>query len=318
MAGYRIRPFEATGAEYEAVVALQNLVQPNRPNSVASWRHWDEVRDPGRAFQRWLAEQDGQLVAQGWLMRTAPTSDKFRFDIHLHPQYQGRGLAARFYRHMVDVCLAQQPSALITRIGENETQKLHWLTKNGFHMVMRYPVSRLNVADFDARQYADLLARLAGEGIEIVSLADLPARDPNWQREIYELDYLLMNDVPLPEPYEKRPFPLFVQEEFEGPTFLPGGWLVALEGDHYVGLIALVKFGEDVQTLDIAITGVIASHRRRGIATALKVRSIEFAQEIGTRFIETNNEEHNPMYQLNLQLGFEPQPADLDMEKVLG
>jgi hypothetical protein len=42
-----------------------------------------------------------------------------------------------------------------------------------------------------------------------------------------------------------------------------------------------------------------------------------FAQEIGAKFIETNNEEHNPMYQLNLQLGFQPQPADLDMEKVL-
>ena len=32
---------------------------------------------------------------------------------------------------------------------------------------------------------------------------------------------------------------------------------------------------------------------------------------------KTNNEEHNPMHGLNLQLGFEPQPADLDMEKVL-
>jgi hypothetical protein len=42
-----------------------------------------------------------------------------------------------------------------------------------------------------------------------------------------------------------------------------------------------------------------------------------FAQEIGAKFIETNNEEHNPMYQLNLQLGFQPQSADLDMEKVV-
>ena len=317
MSDYRIRPFEPTEAEYEAVVALQNLVEPNRPNPVASWRHWDESRDPERGFQRWLVEKDDQLVAQGWLMRTGPTSDKFRFDTHLHPACQGRGLTARFYRYMVDICLAQQPSAIITRIGENETQKLHWLTKNGFQIVMRYPVSRLEVANFALAPYADLLAKLAAEGIEIVSLIDLPERDPDWQRQVYELDYVLMCDVPLPEPYEKRPLPQFIHEEFEGPTFLPGGWLVALEGDQYVGLIALVKFGEDVQTLDIAITGVIRSHRRRGIATALKARSIEFAQDIGAKFIETNNEEHNPMYQLNLQLGFQPQPADLDMEKVL-
>jgi hypothetical protein len=31
--------------------------------------------------------------------------------------------------------------------------------------------------------------------------------------------------------------------------------------------------------------------------------------------IETDNEENNPMYQLNLQLGFAPQPAELDFHK---
>jgi GNAT superfamily N-acetyltransferase len=262
-------------------------------------------------------EHEGQLVAHSWLMKMAVDSATFRFDVQLHPRYQGRGLAARFYAYMADVCLAQRPSRLITRITEDETQKLHWLTKNGFHIAMRYPVSRLDVAAFDTTPYAALLAKLAADGIEIVSLADLPARDPDWQRQVYELDYVLMGDVPLPEPYEKRPLPQFIEEEFASPTFLPGGWLVALAGEQYVGLIALVKFGDDVQTLDIALTGVIGSYRRRGIATALKVRSVEFAQAIGAKYIETNNEEHNPMYQLNLQLGFQPQPADLDMERII-
>jgi hypothetical protein len=40
MSHYHIRPFNFTDSDYEAVVALQNLVQPNRPNSVVSWRHW--------------------------------------------------------------------------------------------------------------------------------------------------------------------------------------------------------------------------------------------------------------------------------------
>jgi len=37
----------------------------------------------------------------------------------------------------------------------------------------------------------------------------------------------------------------------------------------------------------------------------------------GTRLIFTANEENNPMFQLNLRLGFEPQPAEIDWEKVI-
>jgi GNAT superfamily N-acetyltransferase len=315
--GYEIRPFAYTEADYEAAVALQNQIEPHRSNSAASWRHWDDGRRITHAFTRWVVEEAGQMVAHGWIMKMAVDSDTVRFDIQIHPQHQGRGLAARFYSHMVAACLAQRPSSLLTRITENQTQKLHWLSNNGFELAMRYPVSRLDVAAFDGQPYADLQAKLASEGIELISLAELPTRDPNWERQIYELDYVLMADVPLPEPYEKRPLAQFIEEEFASPTFLPGGWIVALAGSEYVGLIALVKFGEDVQTLDIAITGVIRNYRRRGIATALKVRSIAFAQALGAKYIETNNEEHNPMYQLNLQLGFQPQPAELDMEKVI-
>ena len=35
----------------------------------------------------------------------------------------------------------------------------------------------------------------------------------------------------------------------------------------------------------------------------------------GIEWIETSNEENNPMYQLNFRLGFEPAAAWLDFEK---
>jgi hypothetical protein len=53
----------------------------------------------------------------------------------------------------------------------------------------------------------------------------------------------------------------------------------------------------------------VRPYRRRRIATALKLRTIDYAQRRGARTIETSNEEHNPMYQLNLRLGFRPRPA---------
>jgi len=57
------------------------------------------------------------------------------------------------------------------------------------------------------------------------------------------------------------------------------------------------------------LTGVVRTHRRRGVATALKVKGVEWARARGVRVIETDNEENNPMFDLNVALGYRPVPA---------
>ena len=52
------------------------------------------------------------------------------------------------------------------------------------------------------------------------------------------------------------------------------------------------------------LTGVRRAFRRQGIATKTKQHSIAWAKAQGIEKIYTDNEENNPMYQLNLQLGF--------------
>jgi GNAT superfamily N-acetyltransferase len=65
-------------------------------------------------------------------------------------------------------------------------------------------------------------------------------------------------------------------------------------------------------------TGVLPSHRGRGIATALKLRAIAHARGLGVRAIHTRQHAGNaPMLHLNARLGFRRGPADVRFEKRL-
>jgi GNAT superfamily N-acetyltransferase len=115
--------------------------------------------------------------------------------------------------------------------------------------------------------------------------------------------------VPTPESAVKRSFENFEKAYFSSPGFMADSFFVALDNGEFVGMTALRKSLADERKLLTGLTGVVRSHRRRGIATALKVRAIEFATQYGAEIIETGNEENNPMFDINLMLGFKPRPA---------
>ena len=102
---------------------------------------------------------------------------------------------------------------------------------------------------------------------------------------------------------------------FEHPAFLPDGWLIAVDGDTCVGSSSIWYNKADPQKPETNFTGVRRSYRRKGITTALKVAVIKYAQQQGATRLVTGNEENNPMYQINIQLGFKPIPGWLELHE---
>jgi RimJ/RimL family protein N-acetyltransferase len=172
------------------------------------------------------------------------------------------------------------------------------------------------VPAFDPTPYAGLEDRLRAGGITIATLRDLAA-DPNRDRKLYDLEWELQQDVPAAEDLTRADFEKWLEVTIQAPMCLPNGYLVAVEGDKYVGMSNL--WGDRASDmLYTGLTGVKRSHRRRGIATALKVRAIAFARANGNPIIKTNNEINNrPMLSINERLGFVPQPAWIQFEKRL-
>jgi GNAT superfamily N-acetyltransferase len=126
----------------------------------------------------------------------------------------------------------------------------------------------------------------------------------------------LEKDVPSPDPHTQEPMEEF-EKVFTRPNFCAEGWFLAVDHGEPVGISMLGFSDTRADKMFTWLTGVMRSHRRQGIATAMKLCAIEFARGRDVRFIETGNEENNPMYQLNLMLGFKPKPAWLDFEKQL-
>jgi GNAT superfamily N-acetyltransferase len=182
---------------------------------------------------------------------------------------------------------------------------------------MRWIISTLDVKAFDATQFNQLLDDVRAQGITILALSELRHMDTDWQRQLYELDWVLTLDEPQPDTPTKLPFEQYVKREIDAPGFLPDGWFVALDAGDYVGMAQLHKNEEDAEQLRMGFTGVIRGYRQRGVATALKVHTIAYAQRVGAKSIRTGNQENNPMYQLNLRLGFKKTTASLAFEKRL-
>ena len=109
-------------------------------------------------------------------------------------------------------------------------------------------------------------------------------------------------------------FEQFSHQILNNPSLVADGLFVAVDGNEYVGMSSL--FENDAKSLSIDLTGTKQSHRRRGIAMALKIQGILYARQQGYKTITVHNDETNQgMLAINEKLGFVRSPALIQYAK---
>ena len=315
----RLRKFDRSDEDYAAICAIDNAVWPEYLTKIENWKHWDKTRDAKYRFQRWLLERDGRVVAFGACgdRHWAHKPGHYFIDIAVYPGEEGHGYGSLLYNHFLNELQRMEPACvqITTNTREDKPRGIRFLQARGFKQVMRFPRSLLDVTHFDPSPFAQKLAQTRQSGMEIKTLAEIMAQDPDWLHKLYDLEWELVQDVPYHDELTQQSYESFEKSMLGHPNLFPEAYFIAVDGQRWAGLSALWRNPGDAKRLETGLTGVARAYRRRGLATAMKVTAIEFAKSLGVTEIETDNEEHNPMYGINMQLGYVPQPAYLDFVK---
>lgn len=322
---YTIRDFEPTDADYAGIVANHNANLPEEPTTIKIARHNDEQHNPKYLRKRWVVEQDlgggsKEIVGDGYASESmwSYVPGKYRIDFNVLPQHQEQGIEQMIYDHIIKFLNRRdpKPTKLDYFAREDRQYLLNFHLERGYEVVQRENNSELDVSTFDFSKFEGLEEKVVNSGIEMVALPLLQERSPDWKERFHALETTVDKDMPQPDVAT----PPGVEEwakDLVHPNFLPDAQFFALDGDQWVGLSTLWKDDVLEDKLWVGLTGTLRSHRRKGIATALKLKTIEYAQQHGAQRIETENDENNPMYQINVALGFKSKPAWLTLRKTI-
>jgi RimJ/RimL family protein N-acetyltransferase len=297
-------------ADLPAIVALINAVEPHDPTTVE--KELKNYRaDPPECRTQYLVavDEQGRLVGMAHLTHPFWSPDRHYYVwIGVDPAFQGQRSGSALWRAALAHLQAAGATRLECEAGEKDQTSLAVALRCGFTPFRQLSTSSLDLLAFDETPYLALIAELEEQGIRFCALADFPDRPEN-QAKFYALNLAIVQDIP-GEDWDFSRYPDFFQKRILGsPRFNPAGQLLALDGEHWVGLAA-VSLDADSKRATNATTGVIRSHRGRGIALALKVLAARYARQHGAESIHTQNDSLNtPILAINHKLGYRSQPG---------
>jgi GNAT superfamily N-acetyltransferase len=312
----------ATPADYPALVAVGKASYPDYAETVEEWRHWDKTWDHAKYFKlRLVAEDAGRIVGYGQVnhMRWAFVPTKYRIDLTVLPDARHRGHGTALYDDLAAAVAERGGRTLAAAAKESMTDGVRFLKKRGYREVKRDWESRLVVKGFDFARFDTADDRVGKQHIRIVALADEMQRDPAALQKAFELNEDCRMDIPSVDPPTRHTFDEFRHDDVDAPNALLDAFFIAIGKDgRYLGVSNMFRSLDDPTFLWQGITGVRRDARGKGIAMALKLRTVRYAIDRGVEHIKTWNDVHNkPMLAINEVLGFARQPAWVSYEKDL-
>lgn len=241
---------------------------------------------------------------------------KLRLELFARKPFAKERPIHELYGRAERIAMQLAPYAVEARVFPENEWEIDFYAKKGFAENHRMDKRMLYVPEANLAPFLQLDERLESKGIAVRTLAEERARQPTCFERLEKLVLETNPDFPdeLP-PHLRRPNRDV--SWLQGPGIVPEAFFIAVHQGSYVGYSHLSE-GSDRSCLQQGFTAVRREFRNLGIATALKIRGIRFAQANGIDFIYTSNRASNgPMARVNERLGWIVYDSELRLEKVL-
>lgn len=303
----------AADGDAEGIVALMNAARPPEEHTTLEmFRHEEGLRWPEDAFVRLIAVDAEWIVAMGQTQNShVRPRHKFWLDIAVHPDARRQGIGTEIERRLREFARTHGGGEVTANIKEDDMVSRAFLERHGYREAYRRFEMELDVSAFDWSRFEGWRSRLGS--LRLFSMAEA---GEDGLPKLFELSMALMGDVPHPEGA-----PAFTIEDFRrfsaSPSFRPEGFFVLADGERWIGLSGvLIQEGRPAYT---AFTAIDRDYRGRGLATTLKLATIEFVQRLGVPAMRTTNDTVNyPMVAVNEKLGYRRLPARVAMKLTIG
>jgi mycothiol synthase len=299
-----IRP-ATTHADLAEFARIVSTVLPDDPTSVEEM-HWADTAYPGgRRFLAWL---DGVAVASGDVGRVymyPPEFEGLWASICVLPEHRRQGVGSALLAMLSDVAREAGKTLLVGRTSANQKETIDFLEHRGFREHERMKVVRLELAGVERA------AVEPPDGVVITSLAERP----ELVSAVYEVAREALPDVPGDGPELPSTLEEFRRRDVDRPVIPPDAFILAITADtgRVIGYANLMLVPGNPKVAWHGMTGVVRDWRGRGVATALKRATIEWAVAHRLDALGTANDTVNaPMRAVNRRLGYRPRPDDID------
>jgi mycothiol synthase len=303
-----------------AYVEIHNLIFSPERTTVEQERYWESIYPPDNPrLRRTAVADDGRVVGLGACLRPfwMDAPGVFWLAMMVHPAWQRRGIGRALLAALEPFAREQGATILRTDCREDFDATARFLEKAGFTNIgIRYE-SAIDVRTFDETPFLPVLERVLTAGYTLTTLADELPVTPDADRRLYELIITTAAEVPFPGgAVYRETFDNWRKSSLEGPTSDPAAMFIAKWGNEYAATTTLELPASREEPAITHMTGVLRAHRRRGLATALKLLSFRFLRERGCREVRTHNDTANPpILNLNQKMGYRRLPGWLAWDK---
>ena len=322
--GYRARPFGEE--DREAIVAERNAELPEvEQQSAAEWRLWESLMPDPAELRVVVEAATGEIAA--WLNVSnggpfrAPDGSA-RGGLSVVRAHRGKGVGGALVRILEAEARRLGAPKLFGGVSAREPESLAWAERRGYKEIGRRIQAAIDLERFEPAHWAERSRKARDQGIRLLTVHELrqgmdAARFEALLHEIYDLEAETWADVPIAGPFPHWSYDVFHRIMLEHPGTALDLDLLAYDDDRLVGFTTSYR-NQGGKKGGTNFTGVLRSHRGRGIAFALKVDVLARAKADGLRWMFTTNDEPNKaMRGINHALRYEPLPSHIQLEKAL-